>query len=135
MSAYTSTKIAEQLEIPQSTIRRWCKALELVGYEFVRHQNRRVFDEQAVENLKQLKVRMAIPGMTLEEACQALVLHSESEADQRDTSEAEVFQEAIVIFERKLALLSEEVYWLGAEQAIKQLQDAYVAVKESLDNQ
>lgn len=132
---YTSTSLTEQLGIPISTFRRWCKGLEEAGYHFERQQNRRLFFEKDLKLLKVLQLAMMIPGMTLEDACDRLLLLESTgkratNPDVVDTQEAE---EARVQFEQKLAQLPERVYWLGAEQAIKELQVSYTAYKERVN--
>lgn len=139
---HTSTSLTEQLGIPMSTFRRWCKALEEAGHNFERQQNRRVFHDQELKLFKGLQLAMLLPGMQLEEACERLLLIEK--AGKRGAPSVETatltcpkavapeVEHALERFESMLIQLPERIYWLGADQAIKELQVSYNDYKERL---
>ncbi|KAB2488220.1 DUF3967 domain-containing protein [Priestia endophytica] len=67
--AYWTKEVAERLNIGQSTLRKWCAALEENGYQFTKGQRGvRAFLESDIEVLGKMKVVLNEIGTTLEEA-------------------------------------------------------------------
>ncbi|MGG1215875.1 DUF3967 domain-containing protein [Priestia endophytica] len=67
--AYWTKEVAERLNIGQSTLRKWCAALEENGYRFTKGQRGvRAFLESDIEVLGKMKVVLNEIGTTLEEA-------------------------------------------------------------------
>lgn len=64
---YPSKDLCIKLDIADSTLRKWCLALEKNGYNFTRtEQNRRLFTNNNIEVLEQLKHLVQTQKMNLE---------------------------------------------------------------------
>jgi uncharacterized protein with PIN domain len=114
---------AKQLQMAESSLRRWLPIMEQSGYVFERKENnRRQLTAQDLLALHELKKLSQI--MTLEEACQRVIsfIPKEKTADRQADEE---------VFEQMLAQLPEEIYWHGSEAPIAQLRLQWLKVKSS----
>lgn len=137
----TSSELTKQLNLPLSTLRRWCKALETAGHTFNWQNNRRMFDKRSLALLEGLQAAMATPGMTLEEACHQLLTTSSMDSAKEqeenaqitgDDSKQNAMMQSRQLFEQQLTRLADNIYWLGIEQAVQILLDSYSAYQASL---
>lgn len=70
--AYWTKEVAERLNIGESTLRKWCLALEEDGYQFTKGQRGvRAFLERDIEVLAKMKTVLNEVGTTLDEAIKA----------------------------------------------------------------
>ncbi|MCT9858228.1 MerR family transcriptional regulator [Priestia megaterium] len=70
--AYWTKEVAERLNIGESTLRKWCLALEENGYQFTKGQRGvRAFLERDIEVLAKMKTVLNEVGTTLDEAIKA----------------------------------------------------------------
>lgn len=82
--AYWAKEVAEALQISDSTLRKWCLALEKNGYEFMRGTNNsRAFVERDIIVLRRMKELIQNRGVTVEHAANAVI--SSVETDTRTT--------------------------------------------------
>jgi DNA-binding transcriptional MerR regulator len=73
--AYEARHIAELLEIGDSTLRKWCLALEKQGYTFVKdNKGNRLFTDHDIIALRTLKTFTHGRKMTIENGASAVVL-------------------------------------------------------------
>lgn len=72
--AYWGKEIAQILQIGDSTLRKWCLALENQGYEFMRGQhNSRAFVERDLLILRRMRELIQTKGITLETASEIVI--------------------------------------------------------------
>ncbi|GBG08098.1 hypothetical protein PAT3040_02665 [Paenibacillus agaridevorans] len=127
MSKLAPRELAAELEMPESTLRRWCKVLEEAGYFFEREQNRRVFGQQDALILQAVKQQMAMPGVTLEEACLSAI-QKRAAPEQRDKlADEKADHSDLAYFEQLLNGLKDRIYWSGSDVAVRELQTAFHA--------
>ncbi|MED4067520.1 MerR family transcriptional regulator [Priestia megaterium] len=84
--AYWTKEVAERLNIGESTLRKWCLALEEKGYPFTKGQRGvRAFLERDIEVLSKMKTVLNEIGTTLDEAIEAAL-------GERDNAQSQVVQ-------------------------------------------
>ena len=72
--AYTPKEISLTLDIGDSTLRKWCLALEKQGYEFIRNdQNKRVFIDANVVVLRHFKELVQNHNMQMTNAAMLII--------------------------------------------------------------
>lgn len=72
--AYTAKEVRTTLDIGDSTLRKWCLALEKCGYQFFRNdQNRRLFIEKDIVVLRHFQALVQDNNMPLENAANIIV--------------------------------------------------------------
>ncbi|RJX40938.1 helix-turn-helix domain-containing protein [Paenibacillus pinisoli] len=124
---YSSMQISEQLEIPESTLRRWCKGLEEEGFSFKRTRNRRLYGDRELDVLRELKQRMAIPSAQLETVCKEVM----STIVVIETTAAEPYEnEKRERFESLLLALADNLYWSNPQSVVSELTEAYFEMEE-----
>jgi DNA-binding transcriptional MerR regulator len=76
---YKSSEVAEILKIGNSTLRKWCAALESEGYSFSRGANNsRLYSDKDIAIIRRLRELVQVRKMALETAANAVVtIHSE----------------------------------------------------------
>jgi DNA-binding transcriptional MerR regulator len=85
-AAYSPKEIAGMLDIGDSTLRKWCIALEEQGYFFTRTDNkRRLFFDKDIIVLKHLRELVQVQHLSLENATK--VVTTKYKQDERDASE------------------------------------------------
>lgn len=91
----TSKEITEQIEIADSTLRKWCLALEEQNYNFVRtNQNKRMFSEKDLFVLSQFKILVQTKNLSINNAAEIIaskysgdvLLPDETEVEQQPPS-------------------------------------------------
>lgn len=101
--AYWAKEVADALQISDSTLRKWCLALEKNGYQFTRGTNNsRAFVERDIIVLRRMKELIQNRGVTVEHAASTAV--SSVEADTRTTGVRET-NEVAVRSDQDVALL------------------------------
>lgn len=121
----------ELLNTSVNTLRRWIGLLEAAGYEVAREGNRRQLSWSDVGALREIK--LGLQEHSMDEAVNRAVVNvrkrteqSESELPSscaRDPAQEERFR-------HKLQTLLQDIYWLGPEQAVVDLQAIYDQHKE-----
>jgi len=92
--AYWAKEVADALQISDSTLRKWCLALEKNGYQFTRGTNNsRAFVERDIIVLRRMKELIQNRGVTVEHAASAVI--SSVEADTRTTGVHETNEVAV----------------------------------------
>jgi len=73
--AYFGKEVAEVLQIGNSTLRKWCLALEKQGYQFTRggYNNSRAFLERDILTLRRMKELIQNKSITLETASEIVL--------------------------------------------------------------
>lgn len=73
--AYFGKEVSEVLQIGNSTLRKWCLALEKQGYQFTRggHNNSRAFLERDILTLRRMKELIQNKNITLETASEIVM--------------------------------------------------------------
>jgi hypothetical protein len=85
-AAYSPKEIAGMLNIGDSTLRKWCIALEEHGYMFTRTDNkRRMFFDKDIIVLKHLRELVQVQYMSLENATK--IVTTKYKQDESDASE------------------------------------------------
>lgn len=73
-SAYWSKDVSKNLGIGDSTLRKWCLALENEGYKFIKGQNdRRAFLDKDIINLRHFQKLVHEQRITMEDASKIIV--------------------------------------------------------------
>lgn len=73
-TAYWSKDVSKNLGIGDSTLRKWCLALENEGYTFIKGQNdRRAFLDKDIINLRHFQKLVHEQRITMEEAAKFIV--------------------------------------------------------------
>jgi DNA-binding transcriptional MerR regulator len=92
--AYWAKEVADALQISDSTLRKWCLALEKNGYQFTRGTNNsRAFVERDIIVLRRMKELIQNRGVTVEHAASTVI--SSVEADTRTTGVRETNEVAV----------------------------------------
>lgn len=92
--AYWAKEVADALQISDSTLRKWCIALENKGYQFARGTNNsRAFVERDIIVLRRMKELIQNRGVTVEHAASTVV--SSVETDTRTTGVHETNEVAV----------------------------------------
>lgn len=92
--AYWTKEVAERLNIGESTLRKWCLALEENGYQFTKGQRGvRAFLERDIEVLAKMKTVLNEVGTTLDEAIEAALGERENAQSQFVQSFSETTKE------------------------------------------
>ena len=74
-SPMSSKEVIEQIEIADSTLRKWCLALEEQNYNFVRTaQNKRMFSERDLFVLSQFKVLVQTKNLSISNAAEIIAV-------------------------------------------------------------
>jgi DNA-binding transcriptional regulator YhcF (GntR family) len=134
MRKFAPRELAAELEMPESTLRRWCKVLEEAGYVFEREQNRRVFGQQDTLIFQAVKQQMAMPGVTLEEACWSGIRNRVAPEQKDKLVEEKMDSSDLKHFEQLLDGLMDRIYWSGADLAVRELKTAFYASRLNATN-
>lgn len=116
-----SDAISEQLEIPEITLRRWCKGLKEEGFSFKRIRNRRLYGDRELGVLRLVKQRMAIPAAQLEKVCKegkstVAAIETKTESSENDKRER---------FEQLLFTLADKLYLSDPQSVVRELIEGY----------
>lgn len=123
MKEIAMSDVAKQLQMAESSLRRWLPMMEQAGYVFERKDNnRRQLTEQDIVAFAELKKLSQV--MTLPEACQRVVqLIPQVSTGNRAQEE--------ILFEQLLEALPEAIYWQGKDAPVAQLRQQWLKVKSS----
>lgn len=92
----SAKEIIEQIDIADSTLRKWCLALEEQNYNFVRTaQNKRMFSEKDLFVLSQFKVLVQTKNLSISNAAE--IIASKYSGDVLLPNETEVEQAAALV--------------------------------------
>lgn len=123
MKEIAMSDVAKQLQMAESSLRRWLPMMEQAGYVFERKDNnRRQLTEQDIVALAELKKLSQV--MTLQEACQRVVQLIPHESTGNRGQEE-------ILFEQLLEALPEAIYWQGTDAPIAELCAQWFKVKSS----
>ncbi|MCM3006844.1 DUF3967 domain-containing protein [Priestia koreensis] len=114
--AYTTKEIAENLDIGQSTLRKWAMSLEANGYSFAKNdQGYRLFVERDIEMLTQFKKLVKEQNMPLENASNLIIEHLGQQSFSTRT-EVALSQETTVVPTPRSAEVDEKLLAFMEEQ-------------------
>jgi DNA-binding transcriptional MerR regulator len=106
--AYWAKEVAEALQISDSTLRKWCIALEKNGYEFTRGTNNsRAFVERDIIVLRRMKELVQGRGVTVEHAANAVISSVETDTRTTGVHEANEVKEVAVRDSQEVVISTE----------------------------
>jgi DNA-binding transcriptional MerR regulator len=96
---YSAKEVVDKINIGDSTLRKWCLALEKQNYNFIRtDQNKRLFTEKDVFVLSQMKVLVQDKNMSINNAAAVIASKYLKEVFSNETEIEQVSQSPQTLF-------------------------------------
>lgn len=138
----SAKEVASQLEVAESTLRRWLNILHAHGYTFSKEGNRRKLYERDLIVLCQVKELNQ--SMTLEEACGQVCKKKQTKRStvnhgkevvlpekEPSVDYAELIQQ-LKQFDQSMADLSKMIYWQGTTITVESLKSQWEQFKQEM---